>query len=120
MAHRTVLLNACRLETLRQRAAAALREPVAAHLALMPRALFSTNAGPDLDVHAQQSQRHPTALAERRSLSFRSDTRLALAAPPLVYHPLYSAPQLPPAHRFPMVRPPVPHRTLDKACAMLA
>ena len=28
----------------------------------------------------------------------------SLAGPPLVYHPLYSAPQLPPTHRFPMVR----------------
>lgn len=43
------------------------------------------------------------AASTRRGLDFRSDTRLALAAPPVVYHRLYSAPQLAPGHRFPMV-----------------
>lgn len=38
----------------------------------------------------------------RRGLDERSDTRHSLDAPPVVYHPLYSAPQLPPGHRFPM------------------
>ncbi len=43
------------------------------------------------------------ASVPRRGLDERSDTRLSLDAPPVVYHPLYSAPQLPPGHRFPMV-----------------
>lgn len=43
------------------------------------------------------------AAMPRRGLDERSDTRHSLDAPPVVYHPLYSAPQLPPGHRFPMV-----------------
>ena len=41
----------------------------------------------------------------RRSVLDRTSdlTTLSLPAPPVVYHPLYSAPMLPPGHRFPMV-----------------
>ena len=38
-----------------------------------------------------------------RDLEARSDTRHNVAAPPVVFHPLYSAPRLSPGHRFPMV-----------------
>ncbi|KAI3423433.1 hypothetical protein D9Q98_010649 [Chlorella vulgaris] len=51
---------------------------------------------------APQPTAHPIQHQERRNLEARSDTGLSLAAPPVVYHPLYSAPVLPPGHRFPM------------------
>ena len=44
----------------------------------------------------------PASPLARRGLEERSPTALALDAPPVVHHPLYSAPQLGPRHRFPM------------------
>jgi hypothetical protein len=54
------------------------------------------------DATAPQPPIQPPAHSQR-DLAYRSDTTLTMDAPPVVYHPLYSAPQMPPGHRFPMV-----------------
>jgi hypothetical protein len=84
-----VFLSARRLAALRRQAATQ-------SAAAMPAYSTASAAAP-------QPTAHPIQHQERRNLEARSDTGLSLAAPPVVYHPLYSAPVLPPGHRFPMV-----------------
>lgn len=93
-------MGAWRLAQLRSQAtAAAAAVPEAAALAVHP--AHSSRA---VRAHSSIAQAAAAASAreQRRGLEERSATHLALDAPPVVYHPLYSAPQLPPGHRFPM------------------
>lgn len=92
-----VLLSAWRLAQLRRQAAVAAGGTV--HR-LAARALSSATgtSAPGL----QRGDEPEAAQHPRRGLEERSGTRLAVGAPPVVHHSLYSAPQLPPGHRFPM------------------
>lgn len=83
------MLRACRIAHLRQQAV------VAAGGSWLPppavRATSSSAAGEGAVLDAPP---------RTRGLQSRSETgRLPVSAPPLVYHPLYSAPQLAPGHR---------------------
>lgn len=93
---RAIMLGAVRLASLR-RLAAARAAGGGAVCAAWPAA--STRR---LSSAASPFSSAASAELPRRDLHFRSNTRHTIAAPPVVYHPLYSAPQLPPGHTFPM------------------
>ena len=90
-------MTACRLAVLRQQALAAGRRGGGGGSRPAHSAAHYTAAA-DATAASPMPEHHET-----RDLWFQSNTRLSIAAPPVVYHPLYSAPQLAPGHRFPMV-----------------